>query len=252
MPAARVSGRYGERPAGWHDPGGQRTLAASPGNWVSMMSYILHGSRRSGSLAVELALAEIGASYEVRDVDLQVHAQRDESYAAINPQRKLPTLVTPAGETLTESAAILLTLAERHPDARLLPPAGSADRAQALRSLLFIATELYPVVEINDYPERFAPTADSAAATREVARGIWRERWLLVERGIAGDPYLLAAGFCLVDIYIAVVSRWAQQDQWRPAHLPKVERLSTAVAARPAAAPVWSRHRPEELPGRFE
>lgn len=209
------------------------------------MTYTLYGCRRSGSLTVELALAEIGVTYEVRDVNVETEAQRDDAYAAINPQRKVPALITPIGETLTESVAILLTLDERHPEAGRLPPAGSAERAQALRSLLFVATEIYPMVEINDYPERFAPTPASAPELREVARAIWRERWLLVERSIAGDPFLLASGFCLSDIYIAVVSRWAQQDAWRPAHLPKVEKLT-------AAAPVWSRHRPEVTPDRLD
>lgn len=201
---------------------------------------------------VELALAEIGASYEVRDVDLEVDAQRDDSYAAINPQRKIPALITPDGETLTESAAILITLDERHPTAGLLPPAGSSDRAKALQILLFIATELYPVVEINDYPERFAPTQESASTVREIAREIWRQRWLLVERSIEGDPYLLPWGFCISDIYIAVVSRWAQQEAWRPTNLPRVERLTASVAARPAAVAVWQRHLPDTMPRRFD
>ncbi|MDH3378233.1 MAG: glutathione S-transferase family protein [Gammaproteobacteria bacterium] len=216
------------------------------------MNYILYGARRSGSLTVELALAEIGASCDIRQVDLEGGTQRDDAYAAVNPQRKIPTLITPAGETLTESVAILLTLDERHPKARLLPPAGSAERAQALRWLLFVATEIYPMVEINDYPERFAPNSVSAAGVREVARATWRERWLVVEHNIAGDPFLLQWGLCLSDIYIAVVSRWAQQDAWRPTHIPKVERLTAAVAARPALAAVWSRHRPEATPSRFD
>ena len=215
------------------------------------MTYILYGGRRSGSLTVELAMAEIGAKYEIRDVDLEVNAQRQNSYAAVNPQRKLPALVTPEGETLTESVAILLTLDERHPEASLLPPSASPERAQALRWLLFIATEIYPLVEINDYPERYSPAPDVAPAIREIARHTWRERWLLVEQHISGDPFLLPSGFCLSDIYIAVVSRWAQQDDWRPAHIPKVERIAAAVAARPAAAPVWSRHRPGSVPTRF-
>ena len=215
------------------------------------MTYRLYGCRRSGSLTVELALAEIGVGYEVRDVDLETEAQRDESYAAINPQRKIPSLITPEGETLTESAAILLTLDERHPNARLLPPVGSSERAKALQTLLFIATELYPIIEINDYPERFTPTPESAPAVREVAREIWRQRWLLVEGRIEGDPFLLAWGFCLSDIYIAVVSRWAQQDAWRPVNLPKVERLTASVATRPVAASVWNRHMPETTPRRF-
>ena len=214
------------------------------------MSYILYGHRRSGYLAVEMALAEIGADYEVRDIDLEAEAQRDESYAAVNPQRKVPALVTPSGETLTESVAILLTLDRRHPDAGLLPE-DETERARALRWLLFVATEVYPVVEINDYPDRFSPDAETAPAIRDVARSIWRQRWLLVEYEIEGEPYLLPSGFCLTDIYIAVVSRWAQQDDWRPGNLPKVENLTAAVAERPAIAPVWSRHRPDVSPDRF-
>ena len=50
------------------------------------------------------------------------------------------------------------------------------------------------------------------------------------------------SGFSLTDIYLAVVSRWAQQEHWRPASLPKVEHLTEAVAARPAITPVWARH----------
>ena len=62
--------------------------------------------------------------------------------SSIAPQRKVPALLTPQGETLTESAAILLTLDDRHPEAALLPPPGTADRAQALRWLLFISSEV--------------------------------------------------------------------------------------------------------------
>ncbi len=214
------------------------------------MTYILYGHRRSGSLTVEMALAETGADYKVREVDLEAEAQRDQSYASVNPQRKVPALVTPLGETLTESVAILLTLDQRHPEAALLPK-DKMERAQALRWLLFVATEIYPIVEINDYPERFSPATASPDALRDVARSIWRERWCIVEGAILGNPYLLRSGFSLTDLYIAVVSRWAQQDQWRSEHLPKVEKLTEAVMARPATADVWRRHRPELTPNRF-
>jgi len=214
------------------------------------MTYILYGHRRSGSLAVEMALAEIGADYQVRDVNLEAEAQRGDDYASVNPQRKVPALVTPLGETLTESVAILLTLDRRHPEAGLLPK-NETERARALRWLLFIATEIYPIVEINDYPERFSPIPDAVSGIREVARSLWRQRWRLVEDEIQGGPYLLGSGFCVIDIYIAVVSRWAQQDAWRPENLPKVEMLTAAVAARPACAPIWARLQPELPPGRF-
>ena len=206
------------------------------------MTYVLHGARGSGSCAVECVLAEIGADYELRELSLRNDEQRGEKYAAVNPHRKVPSLVIDDGPVLTESVAILLTLDDRHPRSALLPHKGTPGRAQALRWLLFAATEIYPIVEISDYPERFATDRDQTDAMRERAREIWRERWLVVEANLTGDPYLSIEGFSLTDIYLAVVSRWAQQDEWRPASLPKVERLTAAVAARPAITPVWARH----------
>ena len=75
------------------------------------MVYVLYGYDRSGSCIVEAALAEIAADYQRRDVDIRTDAQRDAEYATVNPQRKLPTLVTPAGEIITESTAIAGTAA---------------------------------------------------------------------------------------------------------------------------------------------
>ena len=143
---------------------------------------------------------------------------------------------------ISYSIDTIRTYAGRHPEAKLLPT-DSAERAQALRWLLFLGTEIYPVVEINDYPERFTADPESdPKAMRENARRIWRDRWTIVENNVSGDPYLLPSGCTLADFYIAVVSRWAQQDDWRPAHIPKVERIAEAVAQREACAWVWKRN----------
>jgi glutathione S-transferase len=206
------------------------------------MTYIIHGARGSGSSIVELACAEIGADYEVRDLDMRAQEQRGDAYAALNPQRKIPTLEVDGSEIITESVAILLTLDERHRDAGLLPPPGSRQRAQALRWMLFFATELYPIVEIIDYPERFAASAAGNEAMRERAKEIWHQRWLVVEANLAGSPYCVDSGFSATDLYIAVLSRWDMKEAWRRDHLPKVEALAAAVRARPAIAPVWARH----------
>jgi glutathione S-transferase len=206
------------------------------------MRYQLFGSNGSGSGIVELALAEIGADYELHEVALETEQQRSSEYARLNPQRKLPTLITPEGETLTESSAIVLVLDERHPEAKLLPERATPARAQALRWLAFLAAELYPIIEICDYPGRFAPDATTAAGVREVAQRIWRERWLVVENAIAGSPWLLGSGFCWTDVYLAVLSRWLPAD-WRAQHLPKVERIGRAIAERERIAAVWQRHR---------
>jgi GST-like protein len=205
------------------------------------VKYIIYGAPGSGSGIVEAACAEIGVEYEARDLDARNDEHRRDAYAAINPQRKMPTLEVEGGEIITESVAILLTLDERHPEAGLLPPPGSKERAQALRWMLFLATELYPLVEIIDYPERFAPSADGVDAMRDRIERILRERWRVLEANVAGSPYCVESGFSATDLYITKLAVWLDAA-FRREHLPKVDALTAAVRARPALAAVWARH----------
>lgn len=207
------------------------------------MSYRLYGAHGSGSAIIEALLTEAGQPYDFVRVDLADNAQRDEAYAAVNPHRKVPTLITPEGETLTESAAIAITLDERHPQAGLLPPSGSPLRARALRWMIFAATELYPIIEIVDYPKRFVPDGAEAKGVEARAHEIWRSRWQTIEADALGDgPYLLGDQFSAVDVALTVMSRWDLPADFKAAHLPRLERLVDAVRQRPALQEVWSRN----------
>ena len=205
------------------------------------MSYTLYGDLGSGAFSAEAALAEAGAPYALEIVSLEKNEQKSPHFLAINPSGKIPALRLPEGGIVTESAAILLTLADHFPQVRLLPPQGSAARAAAYRWLAFMAGEIYPFVEIVDYPERFAPRGAAAEALREAARGRVRQRLLLIEQVMAG-PYMLAGGFSLLDIYAAMFSRWSIGADWRRINLPRLTALAATVSKRPALAPVWERH----------
>ena len=202
--------------------------------------FTLYGDLGSGAFSAEAALAEAGAPYAFELVSLEKNEQRQPAFLAINPSGKMPALRLGEGQVITESAAILLTIADNFPQARLLPPQGSPDRAQAYRWLAFLAGEVYPIVEIVDYPERFVARGD-AESLRDTARARIRERLLILERMITG-PFFLAHGFSLLDIYAAMFSRWGHEPDWRLAHLPKLMALAKAVSERPAIAPVWQRH----------
>jgi len=202
--------------------------------------FTLYGDLGSGAFSAEAALAEAGAPYDFKLVSLERNEQRAPAFLAINPSGKMPALRLGEGQVVTESAAILLTLADHFPQAKLLPPQASSERAQAYRWLAFMAGEVYPIVEIVDYPERFVPGGDTDAM-RATARDRIRERLLIVERMIAG-PFFLASGFTLLDIYAAMFSRWSLEADWKLAHLPRLMALADAVSQRPAIAPVWQRH----------
>jgi GST-like protein len=208
------------------------------------MSYVLYGDQGSGAFCAEAALTEAQADYRFEPVSLDKNEQRSEAYLAINPTGKIPALKLPAGEIVTESAAILLALAERHPEAQLLPPPASADRADAYRWLLFMASEIYPMVEISDYPERFVLPGD-AEALREKARARIRERLQITAKAVAG-PWFLASGFSAVDIYAVMFSRWRGSvgGDWLENNVPELHTLARRVFERPRIRPVWKKHFP--------
>jgi len=155
---------------------------------------------------------------------------------------RVPTLILPDGTAATESLAILLTLADRHPEAGLLPAPGKAGRAVALRWMALVAGEFYPCVTRGDYPERFSADPAHAPAIRARAIEMGRDIWRLIESQIRPAPFLLGERFSVADAYLAFTSRWMGGREWTPANCPKVEGIARAVAARPAIAPIWARH----------
>ena len=207
------------------------------------MAWIIYGDKGSGAFVAEAALAEAGAAHEFRSVSLKTDEQKKPEFLAINPAGKIPALQLPEGGIITETLAMLLTIAERYPDAGLLPAPGSFARAQAIRWLAFMVSEIYPMVEIEDYPARFVPAGEQSDALRNVARERIRERLLILEQAVAG-PWLLAEGFSAGDIYAAMFNRWSAAHGWREEHIPKLCAIMRAVAARPRLAPVWQMHFP--------
>jgi glutathione S-transferase len=97
----------------------------------------------ASSMAVHIALHEIGAPFEARPLSFAQKQQRTAEFLALNPEGKVPTLVID-GRPLTEVAAILFYLAKRFPEAGLLPDETIESDVQAISWMSFIAATLHP------------------------------------------------------------------------------------------------------------
>jgi glutathione S-transferase len=97
----------------------------------------------SSSMAVHIALEEIGLPFERRPLSFAKGEQQAPAYLALNPEGKVPTLLID-GRPLTEVAAILFYLAKRFPAASLLPQGNIEAEAQAVSWMSFIASTLHP------------------------------------------------------------------------------------------------------------
>lgn len=97
----------------------------------------------SSSMAVHIALHEIGAPFESKPMSFKKNDMRSAEYLALNPEGKVPMLVVD-GQPLTEVAAILFYLAKRFPEAGLLPRDDIEADARALSWMSFAASTLHP------------------------------------------------------------------------------------------------------------
>lgn len=152
----------------------------------------------SCALADHIVLEWIGAPYET--VRMSVADTKSAQYLALNPEGAVPLLVD-GDFTLTQNVAILAYLAERYPDAQLFGDGTPRKRAEVLRWLALLNSDVHPAFGPIFAPARFLPDRKLAnpladAATRNIRRYLGlldarleRRSWLADERSIA-DPYL--------------------------------------------------------------
>ena len=208
--------------------------------------YVVYGAKGSGSVPVEATLLLLGLPYEVVEARAWEGEAEQAKVATINPMRQVPALVLPSGQVMTESAAILMQLAEQHPQARLAPPVGDPRRADWLRWMSFIPASIYSLYWIRDDPMRLA--ADKAAAEVIQARTVERiaECWRLMDGQVGPGRYLLGEELGVLDLYVAVVSRWTPRRERFYQEAPKMAEVVRRVDAEPRLQALWAERFPFE------
>lgn len=203
------------------------------------MTFTLYWRKRTGAFGPAAVLAEAGQTWHGVYVDSAKGENLTPTYLGLNPIGRIPALVLPDGTVMTESAAMMLHLAELFPATGLLPPLGDPARPTVLRWLLFAATNLYETDLRSSYPERYTDDADGAPAVRRAADRRFEELWAVVAEAYGAGPYLLGERYSLVDPYLAMMLAWHQQPAVLIARHPVLGRLHAAVTARPALARLW-------------
>jgi glutathione S-transferase len=108
----------------------------------------LYFSPLACSMSARIALYEAGAPAQFTQVDAKTKRTPDGAdFTTVNPLGLVPVMRTDDGQLLTENTAILQYVAERFPDAKLVP--GDAWARHRLRQWLsFISTELHKAIYI--------------------------------------------------------------------------------------------------------
>jgi len=205
--------------------------------------YTLYGIDESGSCMIEIALQRCAVPWRRVDAASWAEGEGSDELARINPLKQVPTLVTPDGKVLTESAAILIHLGLEFPHAHLL----SGDRDEILRGLVYIAANCYSAIGIIDYPQRWLGNANEAAQAQLVTgtRRYLHQAWVVFADQFAEQLFAPEGEPNALGIMAAAVSRWDEARDVLSGLAPGFAQTLAQVDADPVVAPVFARHWPE-------
>ena len=196
------------------------------------------GGRAPNPRRVRIFLAEKGIAVPTEKVDLGSLQQRSDAFTAINPLQRVPALVLDDGTVIAESIAICRYFEALHPEPPLFGR-GALEAAlvemwnrRAELHLLFpvasVFQHLHPAMRQMVQPQ--VPDWGEANKPRVTAF------LQLLDRELAGRPYLAGAAYTVADITAMVAVDFMRVSKLSvPEDLVNVRRWHQAVSARESA-----------------
>ncbi len=169
---------------------------------------------------------ELGIAYDEERVARG--AQLEKAYLDINPWGRIPAIDS-GGESLAESGAICMWMAECRPQAGLVVPVGDSLRAAFLEWVFFACTTLESAaysLYFEEHPKKIGPALE-------------RLDFLLrdVEQDLATTDHVVAGRFTLADILLGYVLELCRRRDLLaayPSSIAYIRQLATRPAARSA------------------
>ncbi len=159
----------------------------------------LYAFATPNSVKVPILLEELGADYRLTKINIRAGEQKTPEFLALNPNGKIPVIVDSDGPggapiTITESAAILIYLAEKFGK---LIPTDPTRRVRMFEWMFFHASGLGPAFGNSGYFQKLAPEPAPLAIERFSNEA---KRTLAVLDHRLGQVEYLANEFSIADI----------------------------------------------------
>jgi glutathione S-transferase len=186
------------------------------------------------SIRARWTLQELGVEFESVTVNLIAGEHHGEAFLGVNPAGKIPVLVD-GDVMLTESVAIVLYLAEKYPEKRLVPT-DLDERAQLYRWLLFAVTELeQPLWRISRHTAIY-PKDRRLPDDVVLAREDFAPMAQVMEEHMSGRQFVVGDCVSVGDFVLAYTLDWANLVGLL-ADCPQLQRYLERMYQRPSAPP---------------
>ena len=202
---------------------------------------IFYYAPKTVALAAHIALEETGADYEARRVDFQANEQRSNEYLDINPKGRVPALHTREG-ILTETPAILVYLAQTHPEAQLAPIADAFGLAKLQEFNLYLCATVHVAHAHGPRGSRWADDAAALEAMKQKVSSNMAECFQLIESRLFKGPWVLGEHYTVCDPYLFAIASWLAVDGVDINEFPTIAEHSRRIKERPATKAVLELH----------
>ena len=187
----------------------------------------LYYSPGACSQASHIVLHETGLEYDKEKVNIgEKTTESGGAFLDVNPKGQVPVLELDDGQILTEGSVIVQYLADKAPDAGLLPAAGTMERVRVQEWLSFVGSELHKPFDALFNPA--VPEEFKSIAKENLAR-----KFVFLDAHLADTDYLAGDSFTVADPYPFVVLNWTQYQDIDLGEYKNINAFMGRVAARP-------------------
>ncbi len=195
--------------------------------------YKLFYSPGSAAMAPHAALEETGAPHELVLVDMKSNAHKALDYLKLNPNGRVPTLVD-GDQVVYESAAIMMHLADKHPNSGLAPAPGTPERARYYQWLVYMTNTVQEAYISYFHADYYAKSDAAIAEVKATSEARLQPLFAVLDKALENGPYLLGERLSGADIFLMMMARWSRNMAKPAATYPNIKRCVDLVLARPA------------------
>ena len=181
--------------------------------------YHLYYSPRCASMAVHWLLHHLDVPYRLHYVNKKKDEQKSDAYRKLNPVGKIPTLVID-GQPIAETAAIMMTLCEKHPDEHMMPPTHSAQKPRFYQWMLYLSNTLQNDLMIYFYPARHGVHNTEHDNVKRTQAARIDESLTLINDQLSHHTYLIDDEIYACDFFLFMLCSWCFALEKTPMDYP--------------------------------
>lgn len=195
---------------------------------------LLYGVPSGCSFGSIVALEWLGLPYRLSRIAMPEDVTSDD-YRRLNPVAETPTLITPDGEAISESMAILNHLGARGLGTGLAFAQGTRDFDRLNQMLAFLNTTFFNAFSPLWHALEHGSEGTEKRVLTDYGRGKVVRAHAVLEQMLGDRPWLLGDQRTLADAYFIGIARWTRyHDVADRRDYPRLQRLFEQLEADPA------------------